>query len=1231
MPSIVRVFVSFGGSQRFELQGRLGQGAYGVVYRAFDRQRNAPVALKTLHHIAPDALMRFKAEFRALQDLQHHNLVHLGELHESTGEWFFTMELVEGVEFLEYIWPDLSSDESRQTLGVRFHEERLRDALRQLVAGLEAVHRAGFVHRDIKPSNIRVQPDGRVVLLDFGLVTQSVEAELTADTAIVGTPAYMAPEQALSRPVSAAADWYSLGVLLWQALVGELPLTGAPIQLMVQKQNFVPDPPSKYIADVPPDLEELCLAMMRVDPKERPRGAEIARRLATDSRPPSAQEVSSSGPKRGPFVGRSDELAQLRRCFEEARSGALRAVFVEGESGLGKSSLVEQFARDVSADVQDVVVLAGRCYEHEAVPYKAFDGIVDALGRYLQGLSEDACRAVLPRKPGLLPRMFPVLGRVRALADVPLRGVPIDPVALRDQSFAAVIELFGRLAERTPLVLTIDDLQWADEESLLLLDELCRPPITPPLLLVVTGRDPSECPAFVAEAIERLVDPGRGGLRIALDGLSRQEGLDLAQRLLQVGGPAADDWADAIIHESAGHPMFISELVRHVQRAALRGQEAIMELDAALQARVDELPVEEHSLLRIAAVAGRPIPQNIAAEVAGLEPNVFSKKLKALRVAKLVRTHTVGENATLEAYHDRIRKAAVRGLTEDEQRSTHFELGEAIEAGAAPDAEHLAHHFRQAGESLRAAPYSLAAADKAAEALAFAHAATLYRDALDLNVNRTAVRQREILVKLGDALGISGRGSDAGDAYMSAVVGAPTAEALELKRRATARYLQSGRIDDGLRVADEILAAIDMRLPSTPVTAVTSLLWNRARVEFGGIRFRERAAEEVDDSLLQKIDIVSSIGTALSMVDFIRGADFHARALRLALKSGERARVAKALANEAATKASTESQPMPKARALLVQASELAERIGDPQAIAHASLAWSMSNLVQMDFPPSIEAGWECDRILRERCTDVAWALGTAHCSILINYWNVGRYDLLNEHGPRFFIEAQDRGDLYAKTMIACGGLWAGLLAEDKPEEAVEVVEDSMRKWGRTDFQLQHYLELQALTDIAMYRGGPAAYERLVATWPAFKKSKLTMALSVKFTALQGRARAALIAAPHRSGRRTTLLKRAERDLADARKLMKAPANRGLIDLFEAGLAASRGRPDVAVAGLRRADGRLMEGAMAGYAASARARLGALLGGDEGAKLTDDAKGWLRDHGVQNPERYIAMRAPGFD
>ncbi|HEX4456341.1 MAG TPA: serine/threonine-protein kinase, partial [Polyangia bacterium] len=207
----------FTGTTRFVLKRRLGEGGMGVVWEALDRERLTPVALKTLRNLAPETLLRFKHEFRALQDLAHPNLVSLGELIEEDGQWFFTMELVRGESLLSWVRPpSLPSD--------KFDEARLRAAFAQLATGLAALHARGLVHRDVKPSNVLVAEDGRVVVLDFGVV-----AEVSAHEeggGVVGTAAYMAPEQAAGGPLGAAADWYAFGAVLHQALTGVLPFSG---------------------------------------------------------------------------------------------------------------------------------------------------------------------------------------------------------------------------------------------------------------------------------------------------------------------------------------------------------------------------------------------------------------------------------------------------------------------------------------------------------------------------------------------------------------------------------------------------------------------------------------------------------------------------------------------------------------------------------------------------------------------------------------------------------------------------------------------------------------------------------------------------------------------------------------------------------------------------------------------------------------------------------------------
>ncbi|HVK76853.1 MAG TPA: serine/threonine-protein kinase, partial [Kofleriaceae bacterium] len=254
--------VGFAGTARFRVIRPLGVGGMGAVYEAFDREQRTRIALKTLLHLTPHAIERFKREFRALQGVQHPNLVTLGELFEDGGRWFFTMELIEGGDLLAWVRPSGVLDIAR-----------LHAALGQLAGALHAIHGAGKVHRDVKPSNVKVTPGGRVTLLDFGLARDTDGDALLSGDQVVGTAAYMAPEQAVSGQVGPEADWYAFGIVLHEALTGRLPFTGPPLQIMLDKQRREPAPPAGD--DVPADLAALTAALLRFDRTARPGGAAI--------------------------------------------------------------------------------------------------------------------------------------------------------------------------------------------------------------------------------------------------------------------------------------------------------------------------------------------------------------------------------------------------------------------------------------------------------------------------------------------------------------------------------------------------------------------------------------------------------------------------------------------------------------------------------------------------------------------------------------------------------------------------------------------------------------------------------------------------------------------------------------------------------------------------------------------------------------------------------------------
>ncbi len=1240
---------------RFRILRVLGEGGMGVVYEALDEERNATVALKTLRFLTADSLARFKREFRAIQDLHHRNLVQLGELIADGDRWFFTMELVVGEDLLAYVRPGVRrlarrSETRSETMpgdasfavaptvpferaegavraGRGFDEARLRRALHQLADALRVLHDAGMVHRDVKPSNVRVEPSGRLVLLDFGLVAES-EASRSSAGHIVGTPVYMAPEQAADRAVGPEADMYAFGVVLFEALTGRAPFDGSGYEVLVGKQ--VRDAPraTDVAAGVPPDLDALCAALLARAPSERPSASRVLELLG---RTGAAVDVAAS--RAVVFVGRAREIAELERARADVSRGAPVTVLVQGESGVGKTALVRRFSETLATGATPCV-LSGRCYEREAVPYKAFDGVVDSLAQFL--LRAPDVEALLPRRLGPLVQVFPVLRRVPAIARATTAATAMDSFELRGRAFGALRELLTRLSARYELLLTIDDVQWADADSVVLLADLLRPPDAPPLLLVATMRTSEPMAlgtltgADLEERSRELPASIPGDVRVLRVGrLTHAEARELARTILEASEHAAGANPGWIAEEADGHPLFVDVLARHAS-SRYAEDETPIRLEDAIVGPVLRLSPAERSIVELLSMATGPVSQDALEIASGLDAESFTKAMRAVRAARLVSTTGARGGDAAELYHDRIRVAVKQKTPRSARADLHRRLATAFEIAGTSDAQALATHWARAGDEARARRYARLAADYAADALAFERATTLYDWALQLR-GHTAEERRDLYERLGDTLAATGRGAHAAEAYRKASRGLSGHRALDLRRRSAEQLLRAGHIDEGLAAMRGVLAAIGMTLPKTPLsTLLTFLFWSTV-VRIRGLGFQVRSEEEIPPEALARIDACWSIAFGLSITDTIRSATFVLRSLLLALAAGETYRVVRAVSLHAGFAGATAGpRSWGYIESLTQFARTLADENGSPQASGWAETAQGTASYLSGRYRQALAHLTKAEGIWRE-CPGASKEADAAKMFILASLAQLGEYPELCARTPKYLREAEARGDRYGSVNLRIGFANLRWLVIDRPDEAAREIDHAMSQWTKRGVHLEHFYEMLARASVALYERRPQDALAIVdARTPGLRRALLFRVQSVRIMTRHLRARALVALAAERRGRIPELVRRAKRE---ARALRAEPAAWAspLGSLVLATCARIEGQHEGALSLVRSALAELEDVELLAHATTARALLAAWSAGEEARENGRASLDWAKSREIANPSAFFAMLAPGAD
>ncbi|MGE0320735.1 MAG: protein kinase [Polyangiaceae bacterium] len=749
----------------------LGEGAMGLVELVVDQRFERQVARKRIHATPRADLLRFKQEFRALEALRHQSLVRVHEFGEDRIGPYFTMDWVDGPNYVDYCRGD-------NTLA---HVEH---TLPQLLSALAYLHSREIVHRDLKPSNVLVDRDHVVKLLDFGVL-----ARLGTDASVAGTPGYMAPEVIRGEKVTPMVDVYSLGCLLFEVLAGAPVFEGSRATILSAHLRDTPPRLSEVAPNVSPWLASAVDRMLSKSPGDRPSVAELAAALSGRE----AEVVSPRSEARVKLVGR--ERIQQQLC-EWADQTDHRPLVLRGRSGVGKSALLKWFSERERSHGR--VILEGRCRTNERVAYNALDAAIDELAKLIRETLtptadlNEAIRTATTAFPVLLQDESLAMSRARERVRKALFGWERES---RERSrrivFDALAAIFREVLQRYPYTtLVIDDFQWADEDSIALLDHWLD---VLPLRVLLVMRD--DLPPGVAEAwLERQE-------RFQVLAVSSLDQGALADIVCLVSGIEANSEPVQRAVMDANGSAFLAELLG---RALARGEDTASGAGSLLESLILAKSDRDRQLLALCVAADDWLDLSALASMSGLGLAAVLESVSGLLESGLLRVgRGDAELATVEVYHDVVLRSVRKQLGEAGLCRAHSALADHWEPSPRVPRERVVRHLLDAGRTDEAADLALVAARLAEQQRAFSLAADMYAIAL------TSVRAHVAELREARALALerAGRYSEAAGEWKFLAQQATGQEHQRLALLEAHALIAGNDVALGLKQLDAVLAA----------------------------------------------------------------------------------------------------------------------------------------------------------------------------------------------------------------------------------------------------------------------------------------------------------------------------------------------------------------------------------------------------------------------------------------
>ena len=715
-------------NHRYRIDGELGQGGMGTVYKGFDTTLKRTVAIKIMneHQLGSEGSDRLLREAQAIAHLSHPNIVTVYDAGEYNESPFIVMEYVEGVNLY---------DQPAKNV------EEIVSIAQQVCAALSHAHEHGIIHRDLKPENVIISSDGTAKLMDFGLA-RSISSRLTSEGTITGTVFYLAPEQAQGKAIDQRSDLYSLGVMLYELTTGELPfMADDPLAVISQHIHAPVVPPWVKNSLIPPALEALILDLMHKDPAERPSSAkEVLERL---SAPEILDVTALPGEElsildrivRGRMVGREQELRRARQAWGQAMGGQGQLLLISGEPGVGKTRLMREIA--THAEVGGGQAFIGESQAEGNAPYAAFAQIIRRALRVYQNNGLELPNLVMAELISIAPEMqvdYP---------DIP-PNPDLEPESEQRRLFECILRFFSAVCAEKPLLLVLEDIQWSDSGTLALLQFLARRCREHPVMLLGTYREVELNAALPFH--QTLLDLKRKslGTQIKLQRLDEDKTRDMLAVIF--AEEITPDFLEGIYTVTEGNPFFIEEVCKALVESGqvyfdgerwhrppdMADMEIPQSVKVTVQSRVSKLSESAQEIMLNAAMIGREFDFELLKMVTDEQEDDLIESLESALKTYLIEELTEGSGDQFSFSHALIPTALRESTSGIRRMRLHRKVAQAMEE-LMPDAyQRLAYQWAEAGNLAKRLDYTIKAAEQAGQIYASEEAIRLYSEALDL-------------------------------------------------------------------------------------------------------------------------------------------------------------------------------------------------------------------------------------------------------------------------------------------------------------------------------------------------------------------------------------------------------------------------------------------------------------------------------------------------------------------